>query len=237
MACRSNGLPSPASRCSAFQPEMPPDAGRRHASARRALQVALLDQVGFQHVLDGVARFADGGGEVVHADRAAAEFFQHGAEQLAVHDIEAEVVDVEHGQRRVGDGARDLAVGLDLGEVAHAAQQAVGNARRAARALGDFHRAVLDDVAVQQVRRAAHDQAEFFRRVELQPGDDAEAVAQRVGQHAGARGGADQGEGRQVELDRARRGAFADHDVDLEILQRRVEDFLDHGARGDGFRR
>jgi hypothetical protein len=67
--------------------------------------------------------------------------------------------------------------------------------------------------------------------VELQPGDDAEAVAQRIGQHAGARGGADQREGRQVELDRARRRAFADHDVDLEVLQRRVEDFLDHRAQ------
>jgi hypothetical protein len=44
-------------------------ARRGHAPARRALQIALLDQVGFEHVLDGVALFADGGGEVVHADR------------------------------------------------------------------------------------------------------------------------------------------------------------------------
>ena len=36
--------------------------------------------------------------------------------------------------------------------------------------------------------------------VELEPGDDAEAVAQRIGQHAGARGGADQRERLQVEL-------------------------------------
>ena len=66
--------------------------------------------------------------------------------------------------------------------------------------------------------------------VELEAGDDAEAVAQRIGQHAGAGGRADQRERRQVELDRARRRAFADHDVDLEILQRRVEDFLDDRA-------
>jgi hypothetical protein len=49
---------------------------------------------------------------------------------------------------------------------------------------------------------------ELVRGVELQPRDDAEAVAQRVGQHAGAGGGADQREGRQVELDRARRRAL-----------------------------
>jgi hypothetical protein len=74
-------------------------------------------------------------------------------------------------------------------------------------------------------------------RVELQPRHDAEAVAQRVGQHAGARGGAHQREGLQVELDRARRRPLADHDVDLVVLQRGVEDFLDHRARGGGSRR
>ena len=79
------------------------------------------------------------------------------------------------------------------------------------------------------------DEAQFLGRVELQAGDDAEAVAQRVGQHAGARRGADQREWRQVELDRARRRTFADHDVDLEIFQRRVEDFLDHRAQAVDF--
>ena len=33
-----------------------------------------------------------------------------------------------------------------------------------------------------------------------------------------------------MDLDRTRRRAFADHDVDLEIFQRRVEDFLHHRA-------
>ena len=80
----------------------------------------------------------------------------------------------------------------------------------------------------QQAGRAVHDARQLVGRVELQPRDDAEAVAQRVGQHAGARGRADQREGLQVELDRARRRAFADHDVDLVVLQRRVEDLLDH---------
>ena len=72
-----------------------------------------------------------------------------------------------------------------------------------------------------------HDARQLFRVVELEARDDAEAVAQRIGQHAGARGGADQRERRQVELHAARRRAFADHDVDLEVLERRIEDFLD----------
>ena len=43
----------------------------------------------------------------------------------------------------------------------------------------------------------------------------------------GARRRADQRERRQVELDAARRRTFADHDVDLEILERRIQDLLD----------
>ena len=67
--------------------------------------------------------------------------------------------------------------------------------------------------------------------VELQALHDAEAVAQRRGQQAGARGRADQRERRQVELDRARRRPLADHDVDLVVLQRRVQDLLDDRAQ------
>jgi hypothetical protein len=73
----------------------------------------------------------------------------------------------------------------------------------------------------------AHDRGEFERAVELQALHDAEAVAQRCGEQSGARGRADQRERRQVELDRARGRAFADHDVDLEIFERRIEHFLD----------
>ena len=45
----------------------------RHAAALGALQVALLDEEGLEHVLDRVALLADRRGEVVDADGAAAE--------------------------------------------------------------------------------------------------------------------------------------------------------------------
>jgi DNA polymerase III delta prime subunit len=136
---------------------------------------------------------------------------------------------VEHGQGAAGDVTGDATVALDVGEVAHPAQQAVGDAGGAAAAARDFERPVRVDGCVQQAGAAHHDALQLGRGVELQPRDDAEAVAQRVGQHAGARGGAHQGEGLQIQLDAARRRAFADHDVDLVVLQRRVEDFLDDG--------
>ncbi len=47
------------------------------------------------------------------------------SEQLAVHQVEADRVDVEHSQRRVRHLRGDVAVGFDLGEIAHAPQQPV----------------------------------------------------------------------------------------------------------------
>ena len=45
----------------------------QQASARRALQQALLDQIGLDDVLDGVARLGQGGRDGLDADRPAAE--------------------------------------------------------------------------------------------------------------------------------------------------------------------
>ena len=57
-----------------------------------------------------------------------------------------------------------------------------------------------DHRRIQQRRHErVHDLGQFLRRIELQPRDDAEAVAQRIGQHAGARSGADQRERLQIE--------------------------------------
>ena len=54
---------------------------------RRALQVALLNQIGLDHVLDGVALFANGGGHVVQTDRPAIKSMDDGLQQLAVHHV------------------------------------------------------------------------------------------------------------------------------------------------------
>ena len=95
------------------------------APARRALQVTLLDQVGLDHVLDGARLLADAGRDVVQADRPAVEAVDHGLQQLAVHQVEALRIDVEHGQRLVRQRLGDAAVALDLRIVAHPPQQPV----------------------------------------------------------------------------------------------------------------
>jgi hypothetical protein len=75
---------------------------RGDAPARCALQVALLDQVGLDHVFNGVALFANAGGNVVQPHRAAVKAVDHGLQQLAVHQVKALRVHIQHGQRLVG---------------------------------------------------------------------------------------------------------------------------------------
>lgn len=209
--------------------EVLPDRRSRHPTAWRALQIALLDQVRLDHVFDGIGRFADGGGEIVQPDRATAEFFQNCAEQLAIHEVKAEGVDIEHAQRGIRHGEGDVSFRLDFGIIAHPAQQAVGDAGRAARTAGDLQRTTVVDADFEQACRAADDERQLVGAVEFEPLHDAETIAQRIGEHAGAGGGADQGEGGQVEFHRTRRRAFADHDVDLEVFKRGIEDFFHHG--------
>ena len=63
--------------------------------------------------------------------------------------------------------------------------------------------------------------------IEIEPHRNAETVAQRRGEKPGARRGADQREFREVDAHRARRRSLADDEVELEILHRGIEDFLD----------
>ena len=146
---------------------MLPGAGRDHPATRGALQQTLLDQVGFDHVLDGVADLADGGRDVVQSHRTATEALDDGFEEIAVHDVQPDRVHVEHAQGVVGHAAGDAAVGADLGVVPHPAEQSVGNARRAARAAGDLVGAVFGDVGAQQAGRAQNDALQLVGLVEL----------------------------------------------------------------------
>src|SRR5215470_13281647 len=78
-----------------------------HAAARRALQQALLDEVGLDHLLDDVALLGERGGQRLHADRAAIVVLGDAAQEATVHGIEALAVDIETPERRVGRGRVD----------------------------------------------------------------------------------------------------------------------------------
>ena len=76
-------------------------------------------------------------------------------------------------------------------------------------------------------RRAVHDLGQRRDVVEVEAQRDPEASVERLREQARTRRRADEREGRQVHLHRARHRALADQDVEAEVLHRRVEDLLD----------
>ena len=144
-----------------------------------------------------------------------------------IHLVEPDDVDVEQLERAVGERARHPLCAFDHGEVAHAPEQAPGDARRAARAPGDLVRAVVGEREADHSGAARDDALQFFGRVKIEPDRNAETIAQRGGEQPGARRRADQGEPGEVDLHRARRRPRADDEVELEILHRRIENLLD----------
>ena len=94
--------------------------------------------------------------------------------------------------------------------------------RRASSAGG----AVLDR-HVQNPRRSPDDFLEIALVVELEPVHDAEPRPQRRRQQPRARRRADQGEFLQRHLHRSRARPLADHDVELVVLERRIENLFD----------
>ena len=72
---------------------------RRHAAARGAHDVALLDQERLDDVLDRAALLAERGREAVDADRAALELLDDREHQPAVHRVEPLRIDVEQVER------------------------------------------------------------------------------------------------------------------------------------------
>ena len=116
------------------------------------------------------------------------------------------------------------------GEIAHPPQQPTGDARRATRAACDLVGAVRGHADLEHAGAAGDDLLQFFLGIEIEPHRDPEAITQRIGQEPCARRGADQGELRQFDLDRARRGSLADDEVELEILHRGIEHLLDRGT-------
>src|SRR5262249_40124708 len=114
----------------------------------------------------------------------------------------------------------------DGSKVAHAAEQSSGDARRTARASRDLVGAVGSEPDAEDARAAIDDLFQLSRAVKAQPHRNAKAVAQRIGEKARARRRADEREPREIDFHRPRRRPLADNQIELEILHRRIKDFL-----------
>ena len=145
--------------------------------------------------------------------------------------FEALFVDLEHPERVVGDLAVDPPLPPDLGEIADAAQEPVGDAGRAARALRDLERSLLVDLDVEELRGASDDPDEIFGLVEIEAGDDAEAAPHRRRDHPRARRRADEGEGLDRDRIVPRVRPLVDDELAPELLHRGIEVLLDDVAQ------
>jgi hypothetical protein len=114
-------------------------------AARCPLQKPWLEEERLVHVLDRLRFLAERDSERRQTHRAAAEPLDHAAQKLAVEALEPGAVDLEQRQRLLGDLRRHGAFVAHLGDVAHAAEDPVRDARRAARAAGDQLRRIVFD--------------------------------------------------------------------------------------------
>ena len=101
--------------------------------------------IGLVDFFDGLRFFADRCRDGVHAHRSAAILLEQRQHDLLVDLIEPVAVHFQQVERGLAPPACDVSVGAHLRVIADAAQQAVGDARRAAAAARDLLGAVVVD--------------------------------------------------------------------------------------------
>ena len=103
-------------------------------------------------VLDRLGLLGERGGEGVEPDRPAFELEHDRLQQAPVERLQADLVNLQEGERVPGGVHRGTAVAPDLRVVPDPAEQPVGDARRAASATGDLRYRVSLDLDLQDPR-------------------------------------------------------------------------------------
>src|SRR5690606_20227171 len=116
----------------------------------------------------------DGRRQTVHTHRPAIELLDDREQQLAVHDVKAVPVNIEHVQSLTRDLDGNFAVRAHFGEVANAPEQAIGDARRTARTRGDLAGTFVRDIQPENAGGTLHNTRQIRRVVKLQTLHDAE---------------------------------------------------------------
>lgn len=178
------------------------------------------------HVLDGLGGLGHGDRQRGQADRTPGEATDDRIEDRTVHLVQTEAIDAEHRKPPLSNVGIDVAVSLHVGIVLHSSQQPVGNARRAPRAPCDLPGTIGAQRSIDDGGRALHDRLEVGGLVIVEAGHQPEAITQRAGDQPGTGGGAHQRELWQVKTNRPGGGALTQHDVELEVFDRRVQHLL-----------
>ena len=201
--------------------------GGDDAAARGAGEEAELDEVGFVHFFDGTDFFTDDGGDGLDASRTTAEFLYEGTENMMIGRFGSEVIDFEGIECFFGGSGIDGVVPVHLGIISNALQNTIRDARGLTAGSGDDIRALFVEFDTEYARRSFYDSFDFAWLVKFETMDGSETVAEGIGEGTEFGRGTDEGELRKVELERTGGWSFADDDVELVILHRGIEYFLD----------
>ena len=152
-------------------------------------------------------------------------------QELAIHPIKAGLVDLEFLERVSRESPGRLS--RPLRPLRSRARGAASGWRSwECHASGARSRRHLRTQShAENLGAALQDTDQFVGRVVREVRQHAEAIAQRRGQQTRPRRRADQREARQVDLERARRRSLPDHEVELEVLHRGIEDLFDGGVQ------
>ena len=197
------------------------------ASPWRPLDEAFFYQERFIDLLERAGVFAQRGGDGRQSDGTALKLVYHRRQELVVNLVQAIAVNVQRFEGIAGNRLVDATAPLHLGKVAHAAEQGVGDTRRAATPRGNLFGRSLLAGDIQYLRTAEDDVRQRLVVVVFQMHVDAEAGTERTGQQAAAGRRADEGEGCEVDLDRTRARSLVYHNINAIVLHRRVKIFLD----------
>jgi len=194
-----------------------------------------LEEVGFDDVFESVSFIAKAGGDGFDAGGAAFVGGDEAAEEGAVEGVESEFIDFLDAERGLRGFDGDFSRAMDLGVVADAAEQAVGDARGASAAAADEFQSGVIEGEIQESGGAGEALLDIGEGPEFQVMLDSESGAERGADESCAGGGAEEGEGLEGNVDGFGVHAAIDGKIDLEVFHGGVDEFLDDGGQAVDF--
>ena len=117
---------------------------------------------------------------------------------------------------------------LDLGIIAHSAKKTVGDSGCSPRPPCDLNCAIHISFHVQETGGTLDDFRQLLGRVVVHVAEDAEPIPERRREHPGAGSRSHQGKPLKRNLESLRVSTLVEHEIDLEVFHRGVEELLDY---------
>lgn len=197
------------------------------ASAGRALEEADFEEIGFDNVLDGFFFFSDDRGKRMESDSASGEGVGEGFEDLAIESVESELVYAERCENlltrdSIGDIVTDNLI------IAENFDETIDDTGSPATLLGDEH---VDswgcDDDSEESKGSRDNSLKIGELVEIKFENIPESIPKRSGDFGELSCRTDESELGDIHLDGCRTRPGSDHNINREVLHRRVEDLLD----------